>query len=171
MKLKVLTLTWDSARDKMDDGPLERFLHDRDADVDRSLLSATEHFFVQEGRPVLLLTLRYQEIPRKAGKRTGQAPNPEPRDELGPDDRGLYKALAVWRGQEARDRGVSHYTVGTNRMLAELARQRPKTMAALMEIKGIGEGRAGRWGQAMLQQIAAWEARGAPQAVQDDEST
>ena len=84
-------------------------------------------------------------------------PNPPGGDEARPlsaeDDR-LYEALRQERSRLASEAGVSAYIVASNRELADIARRRPRTIAELIEIKGIRHRKAARFGQGLLDVVA-----------------
>ena len=86
-----------------------------------------------------------------------EPPSPPGRDEPTPlnaeEDR-LYEALRQERGRLANQEGVSAYIVASNRELADVARRRPRTIAELIEIKGIRHRKAARFGQQLLDVVA-----------------
>ena len=88
------------------------------------------------------------------------------RGELSQADGRLFDALRTWRNERAKREGRPAYVPFTNRQMAEIARRRPSTMAALREIEGIGEAKAGDWGEAVLGLLAAHSApEAAPEAT------
>ncbi|MCY3733120.1 MAG: HRDC domain-containing protein, partial [Chloroflexi bacterium] len=54
----------------------------------------------------------------------------------------------------ASEAGVSAYIVASNRELADIARRRPRTIAELIEVKGIRHRKAARFGQELLDVVA-----------------
>ena len=73
-------------------------------------------------------------------------------------DQPLLTALKAWRLAQAREQGVPPYVVFHDRTLLELAAQRPATLMALAEVGGIGAAKLERYGQALLEVLAAGEA-------------
>lgn len=65
----------------------------------------------------------------------------------------MFVRLRQWRKTAAAEEGVPVYTIFTNEQLAEVARLRPSSKAALGEIEGIGEGRVTKYGEAVLQAL------------------
>ncbi|BDG04522.1 hypothetical protein AMOR_35180 [Anaeromyxobacter oryzae] len=65
-------------------------------------------------------------------------------------DVALFEALREWRAGEARSRGVPAFVVFSDATLAELARARPVTEDALLEVKGVGPKKLGEYGDALL---------------------
>jgi len=70
---------------------------------------------------------------------------------LNPEDFALYARLRDWRKQTGDTEAVPVYTILTNEQMAEIARRRCTTLAALGEISGIGAGRLEKYGQLILE--------------------
>ena len=66
----------------------------------------------------------------------------------------FFEALRHWRGDKAREQGVPAYVIVHDRTLAELAKQRPQTWEELLQITGIGQAKANRYGNELLDVIA-----------------
>ena len=84
-------------------------------------------------------------------------PSPPGRNEprpLNETEEELYEALRQTRARLARDESVSAYVVAGNKDLAALARDRPRTISELRQVKGFGSRRASKYGQALLEVIA-----------------
>ncbi len=71
------------------------------------------------------------------------------------DDDPLLSALKAWRREQARDQGVPPYVVFHDRTLVELAGVRPHSLAALAGVSGIGSAKLERYGEALLEVLAA----------------
>ena len=54
-------------------------------------------------------------------------------------DRGLFEALRQWRREKAEVRGLPPFIIFGDAVLRDLARYRPSTAEALMQIRGIGQ--------------------------------
>jgi len=67
----------------------------------------------------------------------------------------LFEELRKWRAHLARDQGVPAYVILHDKTLSELAKAKPRSMAALLQVNGIGEAKAARYGAALLEVIAA----------------
>ena len=61
-----------------------------------------------------------------------------------------FAALRLWRLEVARSAGVAPYVVFHDEVLRQVAKARPSTLTALMGISGIGEAKARRYGQMIL---------------------
>ncbi|MBI5921503.1 MAG: DNA helicase RecQ [Betaproteobacteria bacterium] len=70
---------------------------------------------------------------------------------LRPVDEGLFGTLRQWRSQTAREQGVPAYVILHDKTLHELAVRRPQTLGELLNVAGIGEAKAARYGTALLE--------------------
>jgi len=150
MKVKVFTLPWRSDGAGFDDTSVETFL------ADRTVIDVSEHFFVHEKTPVLVLVVTWRGGEAGARPRSGgAATRPNPSADLTPDERRRYEALRIWRNQYARKAGRPPYVVFTNRQAADIARREPATRAHLGDIQGIGPSRVADFGDEVLAVLAA----------------
>ncbi|MSO82451.1 MAG: DNA helicase RecQ [Acidobacteria bacterium] len=98
------------------------------------------------------LTLARQRVPRK------DAPRPKSRVEAESwqdVDRALFDRLRGVRLETARARGVPPYVIFHDATLREMARLRPTTIGALLEVKGVGARKADDLGEIFLDAIRA----------------
>ena len=72
----------------------------------------------------------------------------------------LFQRLRNLRARTARMQGVPAYVVFTDRTLREMALARPRTVAELRAVSGVGDAKASRYGKAFLAEIAAFEGEG-----------
>jgi superfamily II DNA helicase RecQ len=84
------------------------------------------------------------------------------REILNAADFAVFSGLRVWRKAAAEKEGIPVYAVLTNDQLAQLARQRPTSKEALRGIEGIGEAKAARYAEGMLQIIGGSVSPSAP---------
>jgi len=77
-----------------------------------------------------------------------------PDQPLDPEAARLFEALRSHRLGLARDQGVPPYVVASDRTLREIAVMRPRTLAALLEVHGIGQAKVERYGQGLLEVVA-----------------
>ena len=82
---------------------------------------------------------------RSTGKGVGYAAGLDPVAER------LWQRLREWRAAIAKEHGVPAYVVFHDATLAELARARPLTEAALGQISGVGQRKLERYGAALLE--------------------
>ena len=69
--------------------------------------------------------------------------------------RELWERLRAWRAAVAREHGIPAYVVFHDATLAELARERPASEAALGRISGVGARKLERYGAALLRLLRA----------------
>jgi ATP-dependent DNA helicase RecQ len=77
---------------------------------------------------------------------------------LGPQTGGdptLFEALRAWRAEQAKAQGVPAYVILHDKTLHELAARRPATAAELLDVPGIGQAKAERYGAGLLAVVAA----------------
>ena len=75
--------------------------------------------------------------------------------DLGEADLGLFERLREWRTDQAREQVVPPYVVFNDNTLRALAVARPGDEAALLAVRGIGPAKAERYGEALLELLAA----------------
>ena len=68
-------------------------------------------------------------------------------------DEGLFEALRELRRTLAGRKGLPAYLVFGDRALREMARRRPSTLVALLEVKGVGEKKRRQYGKIVLAAI------------------
>ena len=73
--------------------------------------------------------------------------------EPGAYDRVLFEALRGLRRRIADERGVPPYLIFSDASLRDMARLRPRTPAAFLEVKGVGEWKAAEFGERFLAAI------------------
>ena len=66
----------------------------------------------------------------------------------------MFETLRAWRSGEAKAQGVPPYVIFHDSVLREVAELRPRTLAELGGIKGVGAAKLGRYGQALLAALA-----------------
>ena len=111
---------------------------------------------VEASRAVLsggqVVHLRQAQASRpKAAARRSAATGTVRGAELDPAAGRLWQRLREWRATIAREHGVPAYVVFHDATLAELARLRPLTAAALGQISGVGTRKLERYGAALLE--------------------
>jgi ATP-dependent DNA helicase RecQ len=84
-----------------------------------------------------------------AAPRRERPPGVEARD-LSAGDRALWEALRAQRLAFARAAGVPPYVVAHDRSLAEMVRWKPRTLADLEQVYGMGPARIARYGEGFL---------------------
>jgi superfamily II DNA helicase RecQ len=108
---------------------------------------------VAAGQPPLPAALKVAGSRHVAGRAAPEAAATSKLDYkqlLSEADFAVFAALRELRKQLAQAEGVPVYAVFTNEQLAELATQRPASLAALGAVEGIGPSRLGKYGAAVL---------------------
>ena len=132
-----------------------------DALTEQGYLMQTEGSF-----PVLRVTDRAWDVLRgetrvTAAVRPEKAAEPmqkRKKGEYSPDkDGGLFEALRALRTELAKTEGVPAYVVFSNAALADMAMKRPHNMREFLNVSGVGEYKANRYGRAFLDAIGKWE--------------
>ena len=130
-----------------------------------------EGLLIQEGEdyPVLRLTEEAKEVLFK-GRRvvvSERVPHPaEGRDRRrepssGEADEGLFRALKELRRTLAQRESVPAYIVFTNAALADMAARKPENMAEFLQVSGVGEAKASRYGTQFISAIRDYLENGA----------
>ncbi|MFQ5417907.1 MAG: RecQ family ATP-dependent DNA helicase, partial [Myxococcota bacterium] len=89
-------------------------------------------------RPARLLLPPDSRFPAPPGRSGGRRRSREPDDDLEGAGTALFEALRRHRLGVARQQSVPPYVVATDRSLRDIARLRPRTLAELEEVHGIG---------------------------------
>jgi ATP-dependent DNA helicase RecQ len=75
-------------------------------------------------------------------------------DNMDHQTQAAFDALRGWRLETARSAGVPPYVVFHDQVLRELAKIRPSSSEALLNVSGIGEAKARRYGKSLLALLA-----------------
>jgi DNA helicase II / ATP-dependent DNA helicase PcrA len=70
----------------------------------------------------------------------------------------VFEALRAWRTQQAREAAMPPYVIAHDATLLAIADARPRSLAALRRVKGMGEAKLEKYGDAILAVLAALEA-------------
>ena len=133
------------------------------------LLSEGYLELTQDEYPVLHLTDRSDDVLFRGVQvtlREKAVSQPERRDSAGkqkalpplqPTENGLFEALRALRTELAQKESVPSYIIFTNAALLDMAVKRPRCMADFLEVSGVGEVKAKRYGKQFLNAIQDWE--------------
>jgi ATP-dependent DNA helicase RecQ len=126
-----------------------------------------------DGRPLLAMgDLEQVRLVYRGEQTVGLRRQPEPLDsttrsgrprrrrggvplDVATGDTALFEALRTWRREEAARQGVPPYVIFHDSTLADIAKDRPATPAALGRIGGVGQGKLDRYGAAVLSLVKA----------------
>ena len=90
---------------------------------------------------------------RRPARGAGDGPPAREEPVVGPDDAELFAALKQLRGAIAREEQVPAYVVFPDRTLAELAVRKPRTLAAMEDVRGVGPAKLEKYGQRFLELV------------------
>ncbi len=145
--MKVFTLPW-QADAGFDDAEVQAFLEERE------VLEVSEHFFVHEKTPALVLIVTYREAGPSLPKRSSTSRSRGKVDKaavgLSDEEKARYDAIRTWRNQLAPSLGKPNYLLFTNEVAATLARTMPTSKADLAAISGFGNSRVDELGEGLL---------------------
>ena len=146
MLIKVISITFDSAYGGFNDEIIRDFLKDKE------LISARDYLFVKNDVPYLTFVLRY--FPHRAEieqqVQTNNKKKEAWRESLSEADMGLFNLLRDWRSKRSKKDGMPPYILFTNQNLADIVKKRPQSLSELMQIEGIGQGKADKYGEDIL---------------------
>ncbi len=71
----------------------------------------------------------------------------------------LFEQLRACRMVLAKQLGVPPYIVAADKTLTDMARKRPRNRDQMLQVYGMGTAKVGRYGDAFIQVILAWEAQ------------
>ena len=69
------------------------------------------------------------------------------------EETSLYEALRAQRAELAKRESVPAYVIFSNATLADMAEKAPRSLSELLEVSGVGERKASRYGEAFLRTI------------------
>jgi superfamily II DNA helicase RecQ len=146
MLIKVLSMTFDSARGGFNDDDLRDFIKDKE------VVSIRDHLFIRNEVPYLTMIIKYFPLrPELDSKMAPQGKRDEPwREMLTEADMGLFNLFRDWRSQRCKKEGVPPYVILTNAQLAHVVKSRPQSLAELMKIEGVGKAKADKYGEDIL---------------------
>jgi superfamily II DNA helicase RecQ len=147
MLVRIFTLRFNPVTESFDDSVVAGFLADKD------VLSIRDHFFVKDDTPYLTLVIRYRAAALPASAETAkpeQKRDDSWREALTEADWPLFNTMRSWRSERAKQEGIPPYVICNNRHLAEIVKARPRTLAALGQIEGIGEAKLKKYGKELL---------------------
>ncbi|MGH2905578.1 MAG: DNA helicase RecQ [Solirubrobacterales bacterium] len=79
----------------------------------------------------------------------------EGEEPLAPADEEFFEQLRAWRKQQADEHEVPAYVIFDNKTLRAIARERPDSVEALSEVKGVGAAKLENYGDEVLGLVAA----------------
>ena len=114
------------------------------------LFTTERAWAVLRGKERVVYSARHEQSTKPAGKQKRDIQSDE-------RNNGLYEALRNLRTDLARAEGVPAYVVFSNAALSDMALKRPHTLQEFLDVSGVGEYKAERYGRAFLEVIHKWE--------------
>jgi ATP-dependent DNA helicase RecQ len=105
-------------------------------------------------RPVRLLLPPATDAPLRGPRPAGGASRRPAAEALSGDEAVLFESLRAHRMRLARAQAVPPYVIASDRTLREMAAQRPASLRELLQVHGIGQAKADRYGRGFLDVIA-----------------
>lgn len=78
------------------------------------------------------------------------------RRETAEPDGELYEALRMLRFRLSQEHRVPPYVIFSNATLSDMSAKRPRNVRELLEVSGVGEAKAQRYGEDFLKEIENW---------------
>ncbi|WP_397428678.1 DNA helicase RecQ [Pseudofrankia sp. BMG5.37] len=92
---------------------------------------------------------------RGAGSADGKARRAVAAVDLSAEAAAVFERLRAWRGATAKEQSVPAYVIFHDATLREIASRLPSTLAELATINGVGENKLTKYGQQVLDTLAA----------------
>ncbi len=118
----------------------------RPAAAARKILFEGERLTLHLGEEEAAAMTRADGKKKKHSRSTGETPQD-----------GLYECLRQLRAELAQQQKVPPYVIFSNATLEDMAHRRPYDLGSLLQVSGVGETKAARYGAAFLKAIADWE--------------
>ncbi len=121
------------------------------------------HFCRVDATPAWAVLLVYQQakaadIPVAQPARSPRKDEAKPENMLSEEEKPLYNALKQWRAERAKRENTPPYVYFLNQQLTALVRAKPKTMAELKRVAGIGAAKIEKYGREVLDVIKKFTA-------------
>ena len=162
MKLKIFTLRFSDSANGFDDSAIREFT------ADKEVIEYTEHFFIHDKTPYLVVLLSYREFARDEKQKVYR--RSDPRLELDETEKEAYEALRAWRAAKAKQEGIPPYMIANNKQLAKIVRLKAGTKADLAKVSGIGDAKIQQHGEEILRVLSDHQKRilaGSPEGKEE----
>jgi len=91
----------------------------------------------------------------KREARAAKVAKSKPPVEMPPEAAPAFERLRTWRGNTARDQGVPAYVIFHDATLRQIAIEQPSTLDQLGGVSGVGENKLAKYGEQILEVLAA----------------
>lgn len=120
------------------------------------LLTESSGAVLFHGETVSMMTRALTAVEKKGGKSAAAV--------AADVDDDLFSALKALRFALSQEENVPAYIIFSNASLADMAAKAPKSMSEFLDVSGVGEVKAARYGQAFLAEIQKYEAENGQKA-------
>ena len=150
--VEVFTLPFSEEVRGIDTQEVKDFLSERE------LLSFSDHFFVHQGVPYLLLVVSFRERSSspKGSRAKGREEKKDWKRGLTEEEKSLYEVLRSWRRERAQRESVPLFVILTNKQLVEIVTSRPTSKTDLERIQGVGPITSDKYGEEILACLAKY---------------
>jgi ATP-dependent DNA helicase RecQ len=121
-----------------------------EGDYGTLMLTEASAAVLRQQRQVLL-----RNEPERAPKAAKTAKPRREQADMPAEAAGVFEHLRAWRAGVAKEQGVPAYVIFHDATLREIAVTRPASLAELGTVSGIGESKLARYGQQVLEALAA----------------
>jgi len=139
---RIITIPFDRGQKGFDDENLSKFI------LNKEVKSYKTAFFEDGGEKYWTLLLEYEPVLKKSREK-----EEEHLDEV---KKALLNRLKAWRKEKAEKDGVPVYIIGTNKEFVDIVKETPRTLEALKNIKGFGQGKVSKYGNDIVEIVKAF---------------
>ena len=144
---KIITITFDSARETFNSDVLNEFIADKEVTYFQSEFFCCNNKYYW----TILLEYDYLEGYTPIGNRHAcSLPKKETLPQLTDEEFALFKTLKGWRREKAKEEGLPPYIIFNDSHLIEMIKNKPSSLEGLKNIHGIGEKKAEKYGKEVL---------------------
>jgi ATP-dependent DNA helicase RecQ len=99
--------------------------------------------------------VRLRHEPKRATKSSSRGKAAAAQAELPAEAKPVFERLRAWRAATAKEQGVPAYVIFHDATLRQIATEVPATLAELGSVNGVGENKLAKYGQGILDVLAA----------------
>jgi ATP-dependent DNA helicase RecQ len=99
--------------------------------------------------------IRLRHEPKRATRSSSRGKAAAAQAELPAEAKPVFERLRAWRAATAKEQGVPAYVIFHDATLRQIATEAPSTLAQLGSVSGVGENKLAKYGQQILDTLAA----------------
>ncbi len=120
-----------------------------------STLSLTESSAAVLRREREVMMRREPEKVARSSGSSGSRSKSSPTIDLSPEAAAVFERLRAWRAGVAKEQGLPAYVIFHDKTLRQIATQKPASLSALGTVDGVGQAKLERYGEQVLETLAA----------------